>query len=115
MKFRCERDILAEALGTARRAVSNRGGSLPVLSGVRLQLVGPHLQVTGSDLDLTISVGASVAGDQDGVVVIPARLVSEIVRALEPGAVQVEAEGDEAVIAAGRSPFTIRLLPADEF
>jgi DNA polymerase-3 subunit beta len=115
VKFRCERDALVEALGTAGRAVSGRGGSLPVLSGVRLQLVGPHLLVTGSDLDLTISVGTSVSGDEDGVAVIPSRLASEIVRALEPGAVDVSVDGDEAVIAAGRSQFTIRLLPADEF
>ena len=33
MKFRCERDVLVEALGTAGRAVANRGGALPVLSG----------------------------------------------------------------------------------
>jgi DNA polymerase-3 subunit beta len=115
VKFRCERDALVEALGTAGRAVSGRGGSLPVLSGVRLQLVGPHLLVTGSDLDLTISVGTSVSGDEDGVAVIPSRLVLDIVRALEPGAVDVSVDGDEAVIAAGRSQFTIRLLPADEF
>ena len=33
MKFRCERDVLADALATASRAVSSRGASLPVLSG----------------------------------------------------------------------------------
>ncbi len=115
MKFRCERDVLVEALGTAGRAVSTRGGALPVLSGVRAELIGPHLQLTGSDLDLTISVAASVNGEQDGVAVLPARLASEVVRALEPGAVQVSVEGEEAEITAGRSQFSLRLLPADEF
>ncbi len=43
MKFRCERDVLAEALGTAGRAVANRGGALPVLSGVHLELAGGQL------------------------------------------------------------------------
>ena len=42
MKFRCERDDLVEALGTAGRAVANRGGALPVLLGVRLELSAPH-------------------------------------------------------------------------
>ena len=42
VKFRCERDVLVEALGTAGRAVVDRGGSLPVLSGVRLELTGDH-------------------------------------------------------------------------
>ena len=34
VKFRCERDVLLDALTTAGRAVSSRGGSLPVLSGL---------------------------------------------------------------------------------
>ena len=38
MKFRCERDTLVEALSTAGRAVATRGGALPVLSGVRLEV-----------------------------------------------------------------------------
>ena len=43
MKFRCERDVLVEALGTAGRAVANRGGALPVLSGVRSSSTGDRL------------------------------------------------------------------------
>jgi DNA polymerase-3 subunit beta len=115
VKFRCERDVLVEALGTTGRAVANRGGSLPVLSGVRAELTGDRLSMTGSDLDLTISVEVTVSPDSEGVAVIPARLASDIVRALEPGAVVVEVEGDEARITSGRSQFSLRLLPADEF
>lgn len=114
MKFRCERDVLIEALSTAGRAVSGRGG-LPGLSGVRAQLVGDQLELTGSDLDLTISVSVTVAGESDGVAVIPARLASDIVRALEPGAVSVSADNDELSISAGRSQFSIRLIVGDEF
>ena len=38
MKFRCERDVLDRAFSIARRAVSGRGGSLPVLSGLHLHV-----------------------------------------------------------------------------
>ena len=115
MKFRCERDVLVEALGAAGRAVANRGGALPVLSGVRLELEGDRLSLTGSDLDLTIAVELEVAGEADGVAVLPARIASDVVRSLEPGAVEVAVEGDEAHITAGRFQSAIRLLPADEF
>ena len=115
MKLRCERDVLVEALSTAGRAVSSRGGALPVLQGVRLEVVGDELRLAGSDLDLTIQVTAPVAGQEDGVCVIPARLAADIVRALEPGAVQIETDEDEARIASGRSQFAVRVLPADEF
>ena len=48
MRFRCEREILAEALATAGRAATGRTGTLPVLSGLRLELVGDRLTVTGT-------------------------------------------------------------------
>jgi DNA polymerase-3 subunit beta len=115
VKFRCERDVLVEALGAAGRAVANRGGALPVLSGVRTELEGDRLRLTGSDLDLTIAVEAEVAGEDDGVVVLPSKIASDVVRSLESGSVQFSAEAEEAHITAGRFQSSIRLLPADEF
>ena len=114
MKFRCERDVIVEALGIAGRAVTGRGG-MPGLSGVRAELVGDQLTLTGSDLDLTISVDVTVAGESDGVIIVPARLVTDIVRALQPGAVQFVAEEESLSISAGRSEFSIRLITGDEF
>ena len=115
MKFRAERDVLLDALATAARAAATRGGALPALSGVRLEVKGDALHLAGSDLDLTVQVEATVSGIDDGVCVIPARLGTDIVRALEPGAVTFALEGGEAQIAAGRSQFTVRVLPAEEF
>lgn len=115
MKFRAERDTLLDALSTAARAAATRGGALPALSGVRMEVTGDTLKLAGSDLDLTVQVEATVNGVADGVCVVPARLAADIVRALEPSAVLVVAEGSEAVISAGRSQFTVRLLPAEEF
>jgi DNA polymerase-3 subunit beta len=113
VKFRCERDVLVEALGISGRAVGR--GSLPGLSGVRAELEGDQLTLTGSDLDLTITMVVTVAGEADGVAVIPARLASDIVKALEPGAVSLSVEADELSISAGRSNFSIRLIAADDF
>lgn len=115
MKLRCERDVLVETLGTAGRAVPGRSGTLPVLGGVRLSVEGDALEVTGTDLDLTISVQATVNGGGDGIVVAPGRLVTDIVRALEPGAVTLEADDEELRIASGRSHFTVRTHPAGDF
>lgn len=115
MKFRCERDVLVEALATASRAVASRGGALPVLSGLRVEVAGDRLHLAGTDLDLTIQVEITVSGLADGVAVVPARLTSDIVRALEPGAVSFEADDDEVRIASGRSQFAVRMLPVAEF
>ena len=116
MKFRCERDVLAEALGAAGRAATGRTGALPVLSGVHVVLTGDRLTVTGTDLELTIQTTLDVAGEADGTAVLPARLTADIVRSLEGGAVEVAATGpDEVRIVAGRSAFSVRPLGADDY
>lgn len=114
MKFRCERDLLVEALGTTGRAVAARG-ALPVLSGIRLCLEAGQLQLTATDLELTISVTISVAGGGDGVAVLPGRIAADMVRSLPPGEVVVEVDGDEAHVSAQRFTSSLRLLPAEEY
>jgi DNA polymerase-3 subunit beta len=115
VKFRCERDTLADAISTAQRAVASRSGALPVLSGLRVSVAGEQLELTGSDLELTIRVQAPAQTSEDGVAVVPARLFGDIVRAVEPGPVDVEVRDDEAHITAGRSSFSVRVLSAEDF
>ena len=123
VKFRCERDVLADALGSAGRAATNRTGTLPVLAGVRLEVVGDTLTITGTDLELTIRLTIEVGGERDGATVVPARLVGDIVKALPAGAVEVDlaaspAAGDgssEMSISAGRSQFSVRPLSIDDY
>jgi DNA polymerase III subunit beta len=115
VKFRCERDVLAEALGACGRAATGRTGALPVLSGVRLALSGDSLTVTGTDLELTIEVSIVVNGERDGVSVIPARLAGDIVRSLDAGAVTLDASATEVQISAGRTSFAVRPLAADDY
>ncbi len=115
MKFRCEREALAEALSTAGRAATGRTGALPVLSGLRLELVGDRLSITGTDLDLTIQLTLAVGGDGDGGVVLPARLAADIVRSMGAGKVEVEVDGDEVNISGGRSQFSVRPLSFDDY
>ncbi|MBK5330916.1 MAG: DNA polymerase III subunit beta [Ilumatobacteraceae bacterium] len=115
MKFRCEREALAEALSTAGRAATGRTGALPVLSGLRLELVGDQLSITGTDLDLTIQLTLNVGGDGDGGVVLPARLAADIVRSMGAGKVEVAVEDDEVNITGGRSQFSVRPLSFDDY
>jgi DNA polymerase-3 subunit beta len=115
VKFRCEREILADALATAGRAATSRTGTLPVLSGVRLDASGDRLTVTGTDLELTIRLSVPVHGERDGSAVVPARLVADIVKALPAGAVDVVLGDDEMSISAGRSQFSVRPLSLADY
>ena len=119
MKFRCERDILADAVGSASRAATHRTGTLPVLSGVRMGVIGDSLTITGTDLELTIRLSIEVGGERDGAAVVPARLVADIIKALPSGAVEIDlaegASGAEMSISAGRSQFSVRPLSLDDY
>ncbi len=115
MKFRSERDSLVEALSTAGRAVGGRGTTSVVLSGVLLECRGNALSVTGTDLDLTTRVDQEVIGLDDGSCVVPARLIADIVRNLEPGAVTIEGDDEKVEISAARYRSTLRAFPVVEF
>jgi DNA polymerase-3 subunit beta len=115
VKFRCERDTLAEAIGTAQRAVAVRSGALPVLSGVQVSARGDHIELVGSDLDLTIRVQVPAQVDEEGQAVVPAKLFDGLTTRLKAGAVTFEVDGDDARISAGPARAGVRLLPADEF
>ena len=78
MKFRCERDALVEQLGTASRAVSSRGGALPVLTGIHLSARDDVLTMTGSDLEITVKASVSVAVIEPGEAVLPSRIAVDL-------------------------------------
>ncbi len=115
MKFRCERDSLVEVLTTAGRAVSSRTTTSMALAGVRIESEGNRLMVIGTDLDLTVHVSTEAIGLSDGICVAPSKLLTDIVRSLEPGAVTIEAEQDKIEISAARSRFSLQTFPADDF
>jgi DNA polymerase-3 subunit beta len=115
VKFRCERDSLVEVLTTAGRAVSSRTSNSMALGGVRIETTGNHLAVVGTDLDLTVHISTEAIGITDGVCVAPAKLLADIVRSLEPGAVTIESEGEKVEIGAARSRFSLRTFPVDDF
>ena len=85
------------------------------LGGVRIESQGNHLAVVGTDLDLTVHVSTEAIGISDGVCVAPAKLLADIVRSLEPGAVTIEAEAEKIEIGAARSRFSLRTFPVDDF
>lgn len=114
MKFRCERDTLAEAVATAQRTVASRTGALPVLQDLRITASGDGLELVGSDLEITNRVTVPAEVEETGVAVVP-KMLGDIVRKLEPGPVTVAVTGDEAVITAGRFSTSLRLKPAEDY
>jgi DNA polymerase III subunit beta len=109
VKFRTERDGLLEALTTASRAATIRGAGASGSPTVFLRLAGQRLEIAGSDPDLVIESEIEVAGESDGATSVPARLVVDIVRSFEPGAIGFVADDDEVRITSGHAEFQIRV------
>ena len=115
MKFRVEREVLAEALGACARVASTRNNAMPALSGVRLSLTGDELTIPCTDNDLSVQFVLTVGGQGDGVVVASAKLLSDIVRSTPEGKVTIETQNDEAVVTSGRFQTTVSTFAATDF
>lgn len=109
MKFHTERDGFLDAVVTAGRASAARVGAGLGTQSVRVALHGDGLEVTGSDPDLVIEVEVAVAGEGDGVVLLPSRLATDIIRSFDPGTVTVEGDEQEVRITSGRAEFVVRV------
>lgn len=115
MKFRVEREVLAEALSATARVASTRNNAMPALSGVRMQVIGDELQLSCTDNDLSVQFTLPVGGQSDGVVVASAKLISDIVRSMGEGKITVETAGEDVSISAGRSQFTVSTFAVADF
>lgn len=114
MRIRAERDDLADVLSRAGRAVGTRS-PLPILQGVLVDITGQTMRVTGTDLEVTVRTSLEVEVMEEGTTVLPARLATEAVRKLPPGAVVLEAKDGEIEITGGGPRFRFRELSVDEF
>lgn len=114
MRIRAERDDLTDVLSRATRAVGTRS-PMPILQGVLVEVTGKTLRVTGTDLEVTVRTELEVEVMEEGRTVVPARLASEAVRKLPPGAVTLEAGDGEVEITGGGPRFRFRELTVDDF
>jgi DNA polymerase-3 subunit beta len=114
VKFRCQRDALVEAIGTALRAVTSRSVALPVLSGLLVRTTDGAIELVGSDLELTVETTVAVEVLGEGAAVLP-KLTGDIVRSLSGEVVTIDVREGEATITADRSEFRVPVLPVDDY
>jgi DNA polymerase III subunit beta len=116
MKVVCQRDDLAQKLSIVARAVSTRA-SVQILSGVLLRAEGGRLNLAATDMELSLrsSLDAQVGGD--GAVVVPGRLLVDLVRLLPDSQVTIEHRADESVVrvTSGASASTLHTYAAEDF
>jgi DNA polymerase III subunit beta len=114
MRFRIERDALAEAVAWVARALPARP-VVPVLSGMLLEALGGTLALSCFDYDVSarFEVGAEVA--EPGTVLVPGRLLAEITRSLSGALAEFSTDRDSVQLTCGAAEFTLVQLPVDEY
>ncbi len=117
MKLSISRDVLLAALQLVGRAVSTRA-TLPSLSGIKLIAADGRLTLSATDTELGLTLTVSeVAVDGDGTLLLPGRLLGDVVRNLPEGEVTLALRPEERDIelTAGSARFHLRTLPVEDF
>src|SRR5919205_2184104 len=117
MKFSVSREKFIGSLGVAARGVSTRS-AIQTLAGIRLEVrEGGGVELQATDMELGIRVATEASVERAGTVVLPGRLLLDVVRSLPKDDMTLEyrsTEGDVELVC-GPSRFHLRTLPADEF
>src|ERR671933_335165 len=116
MKIVCQRDELAQKLGVVARAVSTRA-SVQILSGVLLRAENGRLHLAATDMELSLRSSLEAQVDGDGAIVVPGRLLVDLVRLLPESEVVIEHRVDESVarVTSGASTSTLHTYAAEDF
>jgi len=114
VKFRLERDVLAEAVAWTARTLPNRP-TVPVLAGLRIDAADGSVTFSSFDYEVSgrVTVEAEVA--DPGTVLVSGRLLADIARSLPSRPVDVTSDGTKVVITCGSARFTLQTLPVEEY
>lgn len=116
LRVTVSRDELAQKLGIVARGVSSRT-AVQILSGILLRSEGGQLHLAATDMELSLraSLPAEVTGE--GAVVVPGKLLVDLVRHLPADQVTIEHGADEGVlrITSGSSSSQVNTFAADDF
>jgi DNA polymerase III subunit beta len=115
VKFRVERDVLAEAVTWAARGLPNRP-PVPVLAGVLLE-ASEDGTLTLSAFDYEVSARITVAAEvaEAGTVLVLGRLLADISRNLPARPIDVATDGNKVQVTCGSSRFSLLMMPSDDY
>lgn len=115
MKFTCEQNKFLEVILTVQKAISGRT-TMPIIEGILIEAQKDVLKFIGTDLELSIESFMEANILEEGSVVIPSRLLTEIVRKLPNAVMEISVLDNYNVkIICLNSIVTIQGFSSDEF
>ena len=116
IKVTVDRDELAAGLQLVSRAASSRG-TVQVLGGVGIRATDGLLELEATDMELSLRTTVPATVEGEGALVVPAKLLGDIVRLLPSGAVTLayRAEDGVATIEAGAYSSRLNVFAVEDF
>ena len=114
MELRVERDALADAVVWTARSLPARP-PMQVLLGLLLETGDQGLSVSGFDYEVSSRVAVPVQTAEPGRVLVPGRLLADIVRSLPAQPVDLRVEGGRTVLTCGAARFTLPTMQVEDY
>jgi DNA polymerase-3 subunit beta len=114
MKCSCDREALLRHLQVAGRGVSSRS-SIQVLSGIQLAARDGELHLAATDMELSVRTRLQANVAADGVVVVPGKLLLDIVRLLDGDEVELELSEGMLTVSSEQSTYSLNTFDPEDF
>jgi DNA polymerase-3 subunit beta len=116
MKLTCAKDELADKLQVSGRGVSTRT-TVQILAGILLNAAAGRLSLSATDMEISLRVSLEAQVDDEGSVVVPGRLLVDIVRLLPAGEVTISHRAEEGVVelVCGSASYRLNTYAAEDF
>jgi DNA polymerase-3 subunit beta len=115
MNLTIAKEQLSAGLQAVQNVVSTRT-TLPILSNVLLRADGGRVELTATDLDVTITSSVEAGVKKAGATTLPVKKLFGIVKELPSAEIEIEVDDKNvAAMRSGASFFKIRGLGAEEF
>ena len=114
MKFRIERDTLADAVAWTARSLPNRP-SVPVLAGLLIESSNDGLTLSGFDYETSTRATLPAEVSADGRALVSGRLLSEICKSLPDKPVDISLDGTKVAVVCGNARFSLQTMPVEEY
>ena len=114
MKFRIERDALAEAVAWVARSLPNRP-AVPILAGLLIQASQGQVVLSAFDYETSAKITVKADIQEQGEALVSGRLLSDICRSLPSKPVDITADESSMELVCGLARFTLQTLPVAEY
>jgi DNA polymerase III subunit beta len=116
VKVTCAKDELTRALSVVGRAVSTRA-TVQVLGGVLLRAADGRMELSATDMELSLRLSVEAQVEGDGAVVAPGRLLVDLARLLPESEVVLDHRPEQGVleITCGPASYKLNTYSAEDF